>query len=297
MTDPLIQEIELLEQLGFHHEQLIIGPHLREVVGLPPDAPDHEVAPYAIAAIVRATTTLDSDLAKVFLKGAGYQAAGGRSRSKRVEDAATAIQRSVRTVYRYQTKAARQIAEALRTRPVPIDDWTIVDADYMADLRDVVPRLVLRRRIRSLVQSLAHFEDRLVFPRLAGRHLPVHAINGCRLIADKPLGESARRLEIGLRPALAWGDERDIEIAILPPADALEPLVVLVPRTPLPRLRVEVRFGERRPTAVWRFSEALLGGGFLIEEDWVSLDPTAALHVHEFRSLNAGRAYGIAWRW
>lgn len=72
---------------------------------------------------------------------------------------------------------------------------------------------------------------------------------------------------------------------------------MLLPRSAVPQMTVEVRFGHERPAAVWLFRDVLPGEGFIIEQSRKVLNPDAPSHRHEFDYLKPGLEYGISWRW
>lgn len=177
-------------------------------------------------------------------------------------------------------------------------DYVFAGARCRVDMSGPKPAVVMERTITARSEGIDHTDERIGFPRLAGEHLGLRALEGCSIGDLKFVAPGTWALRLLLPKKLHPGEQHSFAFSvILPDHASLDPLVGFLPHTATYDAEVELLFGESRPNALQQFvsTPPLEPEAHVPPEQWSQ--PVARRHLFRFDQMQPGLCYGVRWRW
>lgn len=293
--------MESLRKRGFMRTPEF-SPRLADALHVDSSLPQGTAQEHIRRKLVATADQLDPPLRTAFLAVAGLRPDAPPSTGERLAHAARLLSTSERTARRRFDDAAEQIVAILLStsqRSILAEiDYSFVHARTRVDLRDATPYIINERTISARSDGIDHVDERIGLPRFTGDSLQIRALEGCRVEQVAQVGLGMWSLRLSFPRPLRVGDRHSFATSIqLPSQDALDPIVGFLPHTTSYDASVELRFGDRRPTAVERFVSPPLIDTNTTFADSELITPVEARHDFTFSRMQPGLGYGVRWRW
>lgn len=290
-----------------------LGPALLAALDLRTDVTDiadTELRRRAQAGIVEAAQALPGDLREAVLVALAVDGwTNVPLLTDRLDAVAVAMDRDARTARRRVDAATRQLADALVTSRVDVENPFAPPGWYVESLASTLrvgpagARLTEDRVVVADTDGLDTVTATLSLPApVSGRmpELDITAEAGCRIRGAHHVSQSHWRYELALPHPLRAGEAHRYVVSFsVPDRDLMRPYYTLIPLRRTRRFSAEIRFAD--PAAVelaWRLD----GVPPAVLEDAA---PTTRILVPDdagvirvrFEPVVQGLCYGVQWRW
>jgi hypothetical protein len=291
-----------------------VGPALRRLCSIA-EADEEAVVARKLATTLRSIAeTVPGDRRDIALTALGLREGyEQRTYIERIEAAAYAAGRDARTYRRWSDESlrlmARRAVEALLEhiegprggrRP---GRWRTESLRCSLSLEHAVPEVVETRTVVAVEDALDELDLALSVPtalaqavRPGAERLSVDVFEGGTVV--ERVAETNDRVGLALRlpRPLGTGDRHTVVLRYR--AELQYPHYVCTPRYPCDQFHVSVRFGDRRPSAVFRLNGTLQDDARETRPGGLEIAVDKAGEVHaDFEDLAPGFAYGVRWLW
>jgi hypothetical protein len=291
-----------------------VGPALRRLCSIAAADDEAAVARKLVTTLRSIADTIPGDRRDIALTALGLRDGyEQRTYIERIEAAAEAAGRDVRTYRRWSDESfrlmARRAAETLSER---IDGprggwrpgrWRTGSLRCSLSLEQAVAEVVETRTVVALEDALDELDLALSVPSALARAvrpgiegLSVDVFEGGTVV-DRA-AETSDRVGLALRlpRPLGMGDRHTVVLRYR--AELQYPHYVCTPRYPCDQFHVSVRFGDRRPSAVFLLNGTLQDDARESQPGGSAIAVDKAGEVHaDFENLAPGFAYGVRWLW
>lgn len=289
-----------------------LGPELCRLCDIQPKASEREMRDKVIATVRRLGRELsDDDRRAIDIALGADRAAQFASLKRRTSYLATALSCAERTARRridraFELLADEAIAQQDKGDHQPDDPekgWQVRTFEALFRLDTPAPELIETRTIVATRDGLRTIAVRFSLPKRedgeqAERQLAADVQQGARIVHRERQGEAHFRYLLELPRPLSRGDEHNYTIVFRVPVNQpIRSHYAFVPLVDCDVFRVKVRFDPAQlPTVVWKLDRLpprvladRLTPGAPLELDG------AAESVLEFRDVERGFGYGLAW--
>lgn len=287
-----------------------LGPALLSALDLRTDLAETELRRRAQAGIVEAAQALPGDLREAVLVALAVDGwTNVPLLTDRLDAVAVAMDRDARTARRRVDAATRQLADALVTSRVDVENPFAPPGWYVESLASTLrvgpagARLTEDRVVVADTDGLDTVTATLSLPApVSGRmpELDITAEAGCRIRGAHHVSQSHWRYELALPHPLRAGEAHRYVVSFsVPDRDLMRPYYTLIPLRRTRRFSAEIRFAD--PAAVelaWRLD----GVPPAVLEDAapttriLTPDDAGVIRVR-FEPVVQGLCYGVQWRW
>ncbi len=300
-SDDLLAALKHLRSRGISATGRI-RPALLQALGVPLDTPPSEARDLVRRSLLAYSDRLDPTQRVAFLEAAGFRRDSPTAAGDRVRAAANKLRTSRRTTYRYIDQAMEHIVSWVFTRS---DKCLLQDIDYVflqarvrVDLTGSYPTIVTERTLSARSDGIDHLDERLFFPRFAGEHLNLIALEGCTLEDNNFVDRGIWSIRLRLPRALAVGEQHTFAVSVrLPDHESLDPVVGFLPRTTSFDATVEFRFGDRLPAMLEQFTAPPPIPGIPSGGDTQRVVPDRRRLTFALPQMRPGLCYGVRWSW
>jgi hypothetical protein len=294
--------------LNGHRLAARVGPHVRGLCGLTPNATDADAKRQAMAMVELLASALpDHDQLAV-------EIALGMSAESRLALLGDRVDVLARRLYCEERTARRRIERAFArladeamayssTFGVPGKGWRVRRLEALLRLDGTTPELTEKRTIVATRSGLQRISGRFSLPRPSNSApdpgpLSADVVQGARLVSWEPQGEAHFHFALSMPRALKDGEEHTYTIAFrMPSRQSISPHLAFVPLIACDTFQLRIRFSIAHPPAsVWRLDQLpprvlddrSIGGPKLHLDD-------AGEILTAFEHMDNGFAYGAAW--
>lgn len=236
-----------------------------------------------------------------------------RTYIERIEAAAEAAGRDARTFRRWSDESLRLMARRAAQSLVDRVDgphggwrrgrWRTGSLRCSLSLEQAVPEVVETRTIVALEDALDELDLALSVPSVLAQaarpgteRLSVDVFEGGTVVDRTAETKDRVGLALRLPRPLGTGDRHTVVLRYR--AELQYPHYVCTPRYPCGQFHVSVRFGDRRPSAVFRLNGTLQDDARESQPSGLEIAVDKAGEVHaDFEDLAPGFAYGVRWLW
>jgi hypothetical protein len=293
-----------------------VGPQVRGLCGLRPDAGDREIR-RRIVAVVQELSAGFPEHDRVALEFAFATSPGSQlpTLAERVDLLATRFSCAERTARRRVLRAFDRLAdEAVARVESGADDeddpdkgWYVSRLESLLRLDSPTPELIERRTIVARHDGLRRIAIRFSLPRPHGSYagfavsdiaVMADVQQGARIESKEREGEAHFRFVLTLPRALGQGDQHTYTMVFrIPESQPVRPHYAFVPLTPCDEFQLRVRFDpEHPPRKVWRFQRLppRVLNDRLVPGESLPLDEAGEV-VLDFSQPEIGFGYGVGW--
>lgn len=300
-SDDLLEPLRHLRSRGMNSASRI-HPALLRALGVPSDTPPGEARDLVRRSLLAHSDRLDHTHRIAFLESAGFRRDAPVATGDRVSAAAGALKTSKRTIYRLIEQAIDQIAALVFSRSqrclLQDIDYVFLRARVRVDLTGNYPAIVTERTLSARSDGIDHLDERLFFPKLAGEHLNLIALEGCTLEDNNFVDRGIWSIRLRLPRALAMGEQHTFAVSVrLPDHESLDPVIGFLPRTTSFDATVEFRFGDRLPAMLEKFTAPPPIPGIVPAGDTERVTPEGRRHTFVLPQMRPGLCYGVRWFW
>ncbi|MBK8464132.1 MAG: hypothetical protein IPL36_14295 [Nigerium sp.] len=279
-----------------------VDPALAAALRVPRDSSPAEAHELTRRSLLAHSDRLSGELRVVFLEACGFRRDSPDSALARVQAAADRLRVSRRTAYRRLDAAIDQIVTMLLKGSekciVQDIDYVFLNAHMRVDLAGSYPTIVTERTISARSAGVDHLDERLFFPRLAEGDLNLRALEGCAVEENTFVGAGVWALRVRLPHELKVGEQHAFALSLrLPDHDSLEPFIGFLPYTTSFDATIELRFGDRLPTALEQFVGPPPIPGSPRASDVRPVTPIGRRHTITLPQMRPGLCYGVRWAW
>lgn len=307
--DPVAVELALLRRArGLRRSRLAptVGPELRALLDVAPDAGDQAIRQPLTNALLLAANTLEPDLQLVFLYALAVRS-DQRLLQDRLAEAGQAIERDSRTVRRRLDEANLKVADHLRAQqarrrghPTAPTGWSVVAMTSELDLRPTRPRMtavktiLAAKRLRELTESF--YLEGPERDRDGFADMTIEVSGGAQLRQVEQVGRRSWRYRIRLSTQLEPGDRHTFQVTVtVPSRENAAPFNVVAPLRECESFSCIVHFSpDQIPTRIQRI-DGLPTSAVNDAIGSTDLVPPALQVADRFTSLTPGLAYGLRW--
>jgi hypothetical protein len=285
-----------------------VGPHVRDLCGLAPNATDADARHQATAMVELLAKALPDDDQLAVEIALGISAESRLALlSDRVDVLARRLYCEERTARRRIERAFARLAdEAMAyssTAGVPGKGWRVRRLEALLRLDGPAPELTEKRTIVATRSGLQRISGRFSLPRSSDTGpgpgpLSADVVQGARLESWEAQGETHFHFTLAMPRTLKDGEEHTYTIAFrMPSGQPISPHFAFVPLVACSTFQLRIRFSTARPPAsVWRLDQLpprvlddrSIGGPRLYLDD-------AGEILTAFEDMDNGFAYGAAW--
>jgi hypothetical protein len=288
-----------------------VGPMLRELCGIEPDAGAPEIRAKLIRAISALTELTAEDFRVVELALGAHRPPLLQLLGVRTEQIEHELALSKRTARRRIDRAFEALtdemlaarAAATKSRPDPESGWRVAKLRARLRLDTPAPEVVETRTIEATRDGLRTIVARMSLPKRDASdghteaHLSADLEEGARII-DQEETEGHFRYVLELPRKLANGERHDYTIKYsVPPSQVIRTHYAFVPMVACEEFTVRARFDPANlPAVVWRLDRLppVVMANHLAPGLPLELDGACEVAL-TFRNMDQGFGYGVAW--